>query len=86
MHFVRLCDDVVIFFIRRQVNIVFRDFAVFFNKTVRRFNKAVFVDFGIRCQVGDQTDVRTFRRFNRTDSAVMAVVNVTDFEAGALTR
>ena len=34
----------------------------------------------------DQTDVRTFRRFNRADTAVVRRVNVADFESGALAR
>ena len=35
-------------------------------------------------QAGDQTDVRTFRRLNRADAAVVRNVHVADFEARSL--
>ena len=51
----------------------------------RRLNKAVLVDARKGSQVRNQTDVRTFRRFNWAHAAVVAVVNVADFESGAVT-
>ena len=36
-------------------------------------------------QVGDQTDVRTFRGLDRAHSAVVGVVYVTNLESGAVT-
>src|SRR5699024_3804096 len=51
----------------------------------RRFNEAVFVDSCESCKVRNQTDVRTFGRLNRAHTAVVAVMNVTDFESGAVT-
>jgi hypothetical protein len=36
-------------------------------------------------QATNQTDVRTFRCFNRADTAIMRVMNVTDIETGAFT-
>src|SRR5206468_294809 len=34
-------------------------------------------------QVGHQANVRTFRRFNRAEAAVVGLVNVAHFETGA---
>ena len=52
----------------------------------RRFDEAVFIDFGIGRQIVDQTDVRTFRRLDRAHTAVMRVVNISNVERRALTR
>ena len=49
------------------------------------FDKAIFIDTREGRQRTDQADVRAFRRFDRAHTAIVAVVNVTDFEAGALT-
>ena len=59
--------------------------AVLFHLTVRCFQEAVFIDLCICCQVVDQTDVRTFRCFNRTDSTIVRVVNITYFKACSFT-
>ena len=50
--------------------------------TVGCFDKAVFVDAGECCQRVDQTNVRTFGRFNRTHTTVVGRVNVTHLKAG----
>ena len=51
---------------------------------IRRFNKAVFVNARKARKRRDQSNVRTFRRFNRADAAVVRRVNVTDFKASTL--
>jgi len=51
---------------------------------VRAFDKAVLVDTGKAGERRDQADVRTFRRFDRADAAVVCGVYVADFKAGAL--
>ena len=53
-----------------------------FDDAVRRFDEAEFVDAGIGGEGVDQTDVRTFRRLDRADAAVVRRMNVADFEAG----
>src|ERR1700727_1024098 len=53
---------------------------------VRRLDEAVVVDTRKAGQRADQTDVRTFRRFDRADAAVVRRVNVADFEASAFAR
>src|SRR5882757_2536309 len=53
---------------------------------VGRFDEAVIVDAGEAAERADQADVRAFRRFNRTDAAVVRGVNVADFETRALAR
>ena len=52
---------------------------------VRSFHEAVLVDLGVRCQIGDQTDVGAFRSLDGAHTAVVAVVNVADFETCAVT-
>ena len=53
---------------------------------IRRLDEAVVVDARIAAQRRDQSDVRTFRRLNRADTAIVRGVNVADFESRALTR
>ena len=54
------------------------------NSTVGAFDEAVLVDAGKGRQRVDQTDVRTFRRLDRADTAIMGRMHVAHFEAGAL--
>src|SRR4051794_13961413 len=51
---------------------------------IRRFDKAVFVDARKAGERADQSDVRTFRRLNRADAAVVRGVNVANLEARTL--
>src|SRR6266568_4125492 len=60
--------------------------AAIFHAAVRRLDEAVVVDPRIAAQRRNQSNVRTFRRFNRADTAVVRGVNVANFEARALTR
>ena len=54
------------------------------NAIIRRFNKAIIVDSGITGQVADQADVRAFRRGDRADAAIVGLMHIADFKAGAL--
>ena len=80
---VGLGDSVFFFFVSGQINDLVRHFAVF-NFKVRRFHEAVLVGLHVRAHGSDKTDVGAFRSLNRTDAAVVAVVHVADFEAGAV--
>src|SRR5205085_4605133 len=51
---------------------------------VRALDEAVLVDARVARQRRDQSDVRTFRRLDGADAAVVRGVNVADFESGAL--
>ena len=53
---------------------------------VGRLDEAVLVDARKARERADEADVRTFRRLNRADAAVVRGVHVADFESGALTR
>src|SRR5277367_7094046 len=53
---------------------------------VGRFDKPVIVDACIAAQRRDQSNVRTFRRFNRADTSVVRGMYVAHFESSALTR
>ena len=62
------------------------DDAAAFDLAVRRLDEAVVVNTREAAQRTDQSDVRTFRRFNRADAAVVCRVHVADFESGTLAR
>ena len=85
-----ICDDIrrsqnsFHFFVSTKVFMNAVDFAIF-HHTVRGNQEAVLINIGIDRQRGDQADVGTFRRFNRTDSAIVRNMNVTHFEAGSFT-
>ena len=53
---------------------------------VRGLDEAQTIDLGIHTQRGNQSDVRTFRRLNRTETTVVGIVHVAHLETGALTR
>ncbi len=79
---VRLSDNVVAFFDSRQVMNFVSDHAIN-HTTVRRLKEAIFVSLCVHGQGVDQTDVRTFRRFDRTYATVVRRVYVSNFEACA---
>ena len=56
------------------------------NDAVGRFDEAEVIDFGINAERRNQTDVRTFRTFNRAETAVVSVVHVAHLKTGTFTR
>ena len=83
LDFVCLRNVILHFIIRRQVDDIIGDPVILIHFAVRSLNESVFVDPCIGRQVVDQTDVRTFRRFDRADSSIVRGVYVTHFEACA---
>ncbi len=79
-----LGDNVIGFFDRGQEDDLVGHLGVTYT-AVRAFQEAVLVGTGIGGQRVDQTDVRAFRRFDRTYATVVGRVYVTDFEASTLT-
>src|SRR5690606_7481972 len=53
--------------------------------SIRGLKESELVHPCIRRERRNETDVRTFRRFNRTDTAVVSRVHVSNFESGAIT-
>ena len=86
---IRLRNMITIFFICRHINNFIRNTRIlrirFVHLPVRSLNKSIFIDSCIRCQRVNQSDVRSFRRLNRTHSSVMGIVYVTDLESGTVT-
>ena len=80
---VRLRDDELFLAVGGQVINVFGDAAIF-DLAIRRFEKAEFVDARKGRERRDQADVRAFRRFNRTNAAVVRRMHVADFKARAV--
>ncbi len=62
------------------------DHAAALNLAVGRFDKSEFVDARIARKRADQADVRTFRRLDGADSAIVRGMNVADLESGAFAR
>src|SRR5947207_6854241 len=60
--------------------------AAIFHPAIRRLDEAVVVDTRVTAQRRDEANVRTFRRLDGADAAVVRRVNVADFESGALAR
>ena len=82
--FVCLRHDVFVLFVRRHIHhFVGDDTGGFVDSAVRRLDEAVFVDACVSGQRGDKTDVLTFGGLYRAHSAVVGVVNISHFEAGA---
>ena len=72
------------FLIGRKINHIFGHHAVN-NFAVWAFNKAIFVDTSISRQRVNQTNVWTFRCFNRADTTIVGWVHIADFKSGAIT-
>src|SRR3972149_7057632 len=53
---------------------------------VRCLDEPIGIDGAVHGQCADETDVWAFRRLDWADAAVVRVVHVSDFEAGALPR
>src|SRR4029079_5853255 len=70
---------------RRQVDDLVGELAVD-DLAVRALDEAVLVDARERRQRVDEADVRTFRRLDRADAAVVRRMHVAHLEAGALAR
>ena len=79
----RLGDVLAFLFERRVPAELVGDLAVL-DLAVRRLDEAVLVDAGVGRERRDEADVRTFRRLDRADAAVVRGVNVAHFEARAL--
>src|SRR5438270_3526574 len=80
---VRLCDEKIFFAIAGQIIDLVGDTALL-DFAVRRFDESEFVDPRERAHRADETDVRTFRRLDRTDAAVARRMHVADFKARAV--
>ena len=82
-----LCDDVVVLDIRRHILDNVGDLAgCLIHLAIGRLDKAVIRNLCVGGEVGNQTDVRAFRRLDRAHSAVVRVVYVTNLEGRAVTR
>ncbi len=81
-HFVRLrVLDILTQLTTHQI--IFR-LQGFDHPTIGGFNETILIHRGIGRHATDQTNVWSFRCFNRADPAVVGVVNVADIKASAL--
>ena len=81
-----LSDIFFFFFLCTQINriLVEHHFTVH-HAAVRSLDKAQMIDLGEHAERGNQTDVRSFRSFNGTQTTIVGVVNVTHLETGTVT-
>src|SRR4051812_16235042 len=77
-----LRDDDVFFCISSEVDNLFRHFAIRY-LAVRCLEESKLIDLREYRKRRDKTDVRTFRCFDRTETAIVRVVHVADFESCA---
>src|SRR5438132_12507839 len=80
---VRLRDKVVFFLIASQIVDIIRDTAVR-DFVIRCFNETKLVDPRESRHRADQTDVRSFRRLDRTNSAVLSRMHVPHLHSGGI--
>src|SRR5207248_644268 len=80
---VRLRDEEILLTIAGQIIDLVGD-TTLLDFAVRRFDETEFVDPREGAHRADETDVRTFRSFDRTNAAVMRWMHVADFEARAI--
>ena len=78
-----LSDDERFFAVGREIIDVAGDPALL-HLAIRRFEETEIVDARKSRERSDQTDVRTFRRFHRANTAVVRRMHVADFESGAI--
>ena len=85
---VRLCYDVVILFVCREVYDILRNLRILrirlVDHTVRSLDEAVLVDTGVGCQRVDQTDVRSLRCLDRAHTTIVCIVNISNLESGTV--
>ena len=80
-----LRNQIIFFFVASQI-INFICDATVCNFAIRRLDKTKFVNPREGRHRTDETDVRAFRCFDRTNAAVMRRMNVPHFEPRAITR
>ena len=76
---IRRSDKRFGFFIRTKPDNIVENLALF-HFHVRSDKETIVVDARVNGEARDQTDVRTFRRFDRANSSVVGDVNISNFE------
>ena len=80
---VTLCHRLLFLVLRAEVldMVVVQIHYAVFRHAIRSLNEAEVVDFRIDTERGDKTDVRTFRRLNRTETTVVGIVHISHLKA-----
>ena len=81
---IRLSNHKALFLVRRKVFHLIGDIAVL-HLAIGTFDKTEIIHTGIDTQRGNQTNIRTFRSLDRTNTTVVTAVNVSNFETSTLT-
>ena len=85
---ITLSYNLILLFFGRQINdmVIVKIHFTTSNFAVRSFDKAKIIDLCIHTQRRNQTNVRSFRRFNRTQTSIVCIVHVTHLKSGTVTR
>ena len=85
---ISLTNNLAFFFFSRKEHhvVIVKVHHGVFNLAIRGLNETEFVNLRINAKRRNQTDVRTFRRLNRTETTIVGVVYVTNLETGTFTR
>src|SRR5690606_3148902 len=75
----------ILIFCRKVHHRFFYDYPSVLYPAIGRFDESEIVNLGMYTKRRNQTDIRTFRRLNRTQPSVMGIVNVTDLTTCTLT-
>src|SRR6056297_1396044 len=82
---IRLSNNSFIFLLSSKIfNIIC--YRTFLYLSVRCFYKAEIINLGVNTQRGNQTNVWTFRGFNRAETTIVRIMNVTILKTGSFTR
>ena len=85
---ITLSNNLAFFFFRSQIcqTCIRKVYLTIFNLTIRSFNETKHINLSEHTQRRDQTNVRSFRCFNRTKTTIVSIVNVAYLKSGTLTR
>ena len=85
---IALSDNLVFLLFRCQENdiLVVHIHLGILHTAVRGHDEAEVVDLGIHTKRRDQSDVRTFRRLDRAQTAIVGIVDITHLESSTFTR
>ena len=84
---ITLTDDVLRLFLSCQINnfLIIKIGHTILYLTIRSLDKAKFINLSIHTERADQTDVWSFRAFDRTQTTIVCIVYVTHLESSTLT-
>ena len=78
-----ICNNHVILSVCIHINYFVGHFTILYH-TIWRFNKPIFINFGVSSKVKHQANVATFWRFNCTNTSIVRRVRITYIKTSSL--